>query len=132
MNCSRHLDQTSCSRWCATPSVARENAVTRKRAALASRVSRALAFPLRDLLAEQRDGSSPRSILDAREGDDAIAYAAQRNGLCPDPQGSFARFGDRFVKVSTSVPAEWIDSFCALLPACVEKARGRNEVSALF
>lgn len=49
-------------------------------------------------------------------------------------QGAYhtPRFGDRFVKISTSVPADWVDAFCALLPTAVEKARGRNEVSALF
>ncbi|MBF9235138.1 pyridoxal phosphate-dependent aminotransferase [Microvirga alba] len=41
-------------------------------------------------------------------------------------------FGDRFVKVSTSVPTEWIEEFTALLPEMVESARGLNETTKLF
>jgi histidinol-phosphate aminotransferase len=49
-------------------------------------------------------------------------------------QGAYhtPRFGDRFVKVSTTVPHEWMDALCKKLPAAVEAARGRNEVPALF
>ena len=42
------------------------------------------------------------------------------------------RFGDRFVKVSTSVPAEWVAEFCDLLPAMVEEARSLNAPPELF
>jgi aspartate/methionine/tyrosine aminotransferase len=41
-------------------------------------------------------------------------------------------FGDRFIKVSTSVPLLWAEEFVALLPAMVERARGRNEPIKLF
>lgn len=41
-------------------------------------------------------------------------------------------FGDRFIKVSVSVPTEWVDAFCAALPQAVEEARGINETVALF
>lgn len=41
-------------------------------------------------------------------------------------------FGDRFIKVSVSVPKEWVEEFCALLPEAVEQARGMNEDVALF
>jgi aspartate/methionine/tyrosine aminotransferase len=41
-------------------------------------------------------------------------------------------FGDRFIKVSTSVPSLWVEEFVALLPAMVERARGRNEPVKLF
>lgn len=41
-------------------------------------------------------------------------------------------FGDRFIKVSTSVPSLWVEEFVALLPAMVECARGRNEPVKLF
>ncbi|MGD1876810.1 MAG: pyridoxal phosphate-dependent aminotransferase [Kiloniellaceae bacterium] len=49
-------------------------------------------------------------------------------------QGSYhtPRFGDRFIKVSTTVPADWMEAFCALLPALAERARTRNEIPALF
>lgn len=33
------------------------------------------------------------------------------------------RHGDRFVKVSTSVPPAWVDEFCDALPALVERLR---------
>ncbi|KAA8994996.1 pyridoxal phosphate-dependent aminotransferase [Affinibrenneria salicis] len=40
-------------------------------------------------------------------------------------QGAYhtATFGDRFVKVSTSVPEPWAETFSALLPEMVEQAR---------
>jgi histidinol-phosphate aminotransferase len=49
-------------------------------------------------------------------------------------QGSYhtPRFGSRFVKVSTTVPTEWIDAFCRQLPEAIEAARGLNEVPDLF
>jgi aspartate/methionine/tyrosine aminotransferase len=48
-------------------------------------------------------------------------------------QGTYhtKRFGSRFVKVSLTVPEEWADKFCDLLPTMVEKARG-IDASALF
>ncbi|GGK07102.1 pyridoxal phosphate-dependent aminotransferase [Pseudomonas matsuisoli] len=49
-------------------------------------------------------------------------------------QGTYhtQRFGDRFVKISTSVPREWAQRFCALLPQMVEEARGLDVSSAQF
>jgi|SRR5665213_30722 len=49
-------------------------------------------------------------------------------------QGSYhtPRFGSRFIKVSTTVPTEWIDAFCDYLPAAIEAARGLNDVPELF
>lgn len=49
-------------------------------------------------------------------------------------QGSYhtPTFGDRFVKVSTTVPAKWVEEFVELLPEMVERARGRNEHVKLF
>ena len=49
-------------------------------------------------------------------------------------QGAYhtPRFGARFVKVSTTVPTDWIDAFCRLLPEAVEEARGLNDVPELF
>jgi len=40
-------------------------------------------------------------------------------------QGSYhtPRFGERFVKVSISVPVEWVSAFCEALPSAVESAR---------
>jgi histidinol-phosphate aminotransferase len=49
-------------------------------------------------------------------------------------QGSYhtPRFGSRFVKVSTTVPSEWVDAFCRQLPDAIAVARGINDVPELF
>jgi histidinol-phosphate/aromatic aminotransferase/cobyric acid decarboxylase-like protein len=64
---------------------------------------------------------------------EAIVEAARREGVMIR-QGRYhtARFGDRFIKVSTSVPAEWAERFCAGLPGYIETARTLNDVPALF
>ncbi len=41
-------------------------------------------------------------------------------------------FGDRFVKVSLSVPEHWVARFCELLPAMVDKARHLAPSTSLF
>jgi hypothetical protein len=50
-----------------------------------------------------------------------------RQGLYHTPT-----FGHRFVKVSTTVPEQWADAFCELLPAMVDKARTLCNVNPLF
>jgi histidinol-phosphate/aromatic aminotransferase/cobyric acid decarboxylase-like protein len=64
---------------------------------------------------------------------EAIVEAARREGVMIR-QGRYhtARFGGRFIKVSTSVPAEWAERFCAGLPGYIETARTLNDVPALF
>lgn len=49
-------------------------------------------------------------------------------------QGAYhtARFGHRFIKVSTTVPRTWADVFAAVLPEAVEQARGLKDVPPLF
>jgi aspartate/methionine/tyrosine aminotransferase len=49
-------------------------------------------------------------------------------------QGGYhtARYAERFVKISTTVPEPWIARFCELLPVMVEEARGMNDVPPLF
>jgi aspartate/methionine/tyrosine aminotransferase len=49
-------------------------------------------------------------------------------------QGAYhtPNFGDRFVKVSTSVPKSWVEEFVDLLPAMMERARGLNASGRLF
>jgi aspartate aminotransferase len=49
-------------------------------------------------------------------------------------QGSYhtAAFGDRFIKVSMSVPRGWVEEFCALLPQAAQRARGMNEAVQLY
>jgi len=41
-------------------------------------------------------------------------------------------FGSRFIKVSTSTPREWVEEFCALLPASIDEAHGMTENVQLF
>ena len=41
-------------------------------------------------------------------------------------------FGDRFVKVSTTVPTAWVEEFVDLLPVLVQQVRGQNEDVKLF
>lgn len=41
-------------------------------------------------------------------------------------------FGDRFVKVSVTVPRPWVEEFVDLLPKMIERARGLNEDVKLF
>jgi aspartate/methionine/tyrosine aminotransferase len=49
-------------------------------------------------------------------------------------QGSYhtPRFGSRFVKVSTTVPPEWVNAFCRELPDAINAARGLNDIPELF
>jgi hypothetical protein len=49
-------------------------------------------------------------------------------------QGAYhtARFGHRFVKVSTSVPGEWAERLAERLPALVETARSLNDLPPQF
>lgn len=49
-------------------------------------------------------------------------------------QGSYhtLAFGDRFIKVSLSVPPDWVADFCARLPGAVAEARGMNADVTLF
>ena len=42
------------------------------------------------------------------------------------------RFGSRFVKISTTVPSEWVDVLCKQLPAAIEVAQGMNDIPELF
>jgi histidinol-phosphate/aromatic aminotransferase/cobyric acid decarboxylase-like protein len=49
-------------------------------------------------------------------------------------QGSYhtPRFGDRFIKVSTTVPEQWAREFCELLPRIAHDVRGRIVNEPLF
>ncbi|GGF61228.1 aminotransferase [Azorhizobium oxalatiphilum] len=64
---------------------------------------------------------------------EALVEAARRQDMMIR-QGTYhtERFGDRFVKVSTSVPEGWVDIFCERLPALVDTARTLNDVGAQF
>ncbi|MGX7706602.1 pyridoxal phosphate-dependent aminotransferase [Methylobacterium sp. Gmos1] len=64
---------------------------------------------------------------------EALVECYRRRGIMIR-QGTYhtARFGDRFVKVSTSVPTPWVERFCDLLPALAEEARMLNDLPAQF
>ncbi len=64
---------------------------------------------------------------------EAIVEAARRAGVMIR-QGRYhtERFGDRFIKVSTSVPTAWAERFAEGLPGFIETARQLNDVPALF
>lgn len=64
---------------------------------------------------------------------EALVEAARREGIMIR-QGSYhtARFGHRFVKISTSVPGEWAEKLADRLPALVETARSLNDLTPQF
>ena len=64
---------------------------------------------------------------------EALVEAANRDGIMIR-QGSYhtARFGHRFVKVSTSVPRDWAEKLADRLPALVETARSLNDLPPQF
>jgi histidinol-phosphate/aromatic aminotransferase/cobyric acid decarboxylase-like protein len=64
---------------------------------------------------------------------EALVECYRRQGIMIR-QGTYhtQRFGDRFVKVSTSVPSPWVEKFCTLLPQMVAQARSLNDVPPQF
>jgi histidinol-phosphate/aromatic aminotransferase/cobyric acid decarboxylase-like protein len=64
---------------------------------------------------------------------EALVEAARRRGIMIR-QGTYhtERFGDRFIKVSTSVPEEWAERLRDAFPAIVEEARTLNDVPPQF
>ena len=68
-------------------------------------------------------GVKPEALVAAYQKHDIMI----RQGAYHTPS-----FGDRFVKISTTVPAGWVEELVELLPAMVEQARGQNEDVKLF
>lgn len=64
---------------------------------------------------------------------DALVSAFQKHDIMIR-QGAYhtPTFGDRFIKISTTVPAAWVEEFVDLLPGLVEQVRGQNEAVKLF
>lgn len=64
---------------------------------------------------------------------EALVECYRRQGIMIR-QGSYhtERFGHRFVKISTSVPAAWVERLCALLPEMVAQARMLNDLPPQF
>lgn len=64
---------------------------------------------------------------------EALVETARRDGIMIRHGRYHSEgFGDRFVKVSTSVPSQWAESLCERLPRYIETARTLNEVPELF
>ena len=64
---------------------------------------------------------------------EALVECYRRQGIMIR-QGAYhtQRFGDRFVKISTSVPQPWVERFCTLLPDMVAQARTLNDLPPQF
>jgi histidinol-phosphate aminotransferase len=64
---------------------------------------------------------------------EALVEAARREGIMIR-QGAYhtARFGHRFVKVSTSVPEDWAQRLAERFPSLVETARSLNDLPPQF
>jgi len=64
---------------------------------------------------------------------EALVECYRRQGIMIR-QGTYhtQRFGDRFVKISTSVPQAWVEKLCTLLPDMVAQARTLNDLPAQF
>ena len=71
--------------------------------------------------------------IDAGIRPEALVECFRRHGIMIR-QGTYhtARFGHRFVKISTSVPTEWVENLCRLLPILADEARKINDVPPQF
>jgi histidinol-phosphate/aromatic aminotransferase/cobyric acid decarboxylase-like protein len=64
---------------------------------------------------------------------EALASAYQEKRILIRHGGYHTKaFGSRFIKVSTSVPSEWIAEFVELLPDMLDRAAGIREMPAVF
>jgi len=64
---------------------------------------------------------------------EALCEAYLRRGIMIRQAGYHTeRYASRFVKISTTVPEEWVEAFCTLLPALVEEAAGAATAARLF
>lgn len=70
---------------------------------------------------------------DAGVRPEALVACSKKEGIMIR-QGTYhtQQFGDRFIKVSTTVPAAWVDRLCERLPDLAEAARKMNFVEAQF
>lgn len=69
--------------------------------------------------------------VDAGVKPEALVECYRKKGIMIR-QGTYHShtFGHRFIKVSTSVPEEWVVRFCELLPEMMSEAKGAISVSA--
>ena len=131
------------------------SSILSQRAAIAGLKIKSEWFP--GVLAEQRANQALiKDAVDGVPGMSVAVYPSNGNflvvecgpaGIRPDAlvaeyaerkimirQGSYhtPTFGDRFIKISTTVPSAWAEELAELLPEMVERARGRNESAQLF
>ncbi len=129
--------------------------VLAQRAALAGLEHKADWFPaVQD--AQLANQASIKAAVDAVPGLDIAVYPSNGNFLAIDVsgasvtperlceyylernmlirQGSYhtAQVGDRFIKVSTTVPSEWMAEFCDQLGEAVQVCRRQNAAGSLF
>ncbi|MDE0240447.1 MAG: pyridoxal phosphate-dependent aminotransferase [bacterium] len=64
--------------------------------------------------------------------DSLCAFYLERGILIRHGGYHSTRCGDRFVKVSTTVPSEWIDAFCGHLEEAIEWSRSATVVRTLY
>jgi aspartate/methionine/tyrosine aminotransferase len=71
--------------------------------------------------------------VDAGITPEALVSALGEHGIMVR-QGAYhtPRFGHRFVKISTTVPAAWAQALCDVLPQAVERARTLPATAALY
>jgi len=71
--------------------------------------------------------------IDAGVTPEALVSALGEHGIMVR-QGAYhtPRFGHRFVKISTTVPAAWAQALCDVLPQAVERARSLPATAALY
>src|SRR5581483_2121777 len=71
--------------------------------------------------------------IDANIRPEALVAALQEHRILIRHGGYHtATFGHRFIKVSTTVPEQWADELCALLPRVADAVRGRNDKPDVF
>jgi aspartate/methionine/tyrosine aminotransferase len=72
-------------------------------------------------------------VSDAGIAPEALVETFQRRNIMIRQGGYHTdRFASHFVKVSTTVPVEWMQEFCDQLADAVEEARGINDVGAQY
>ena len=126
-----------------------------QRAALAGLRHKAEWFP--DVQKCQRaNQASIRQAVDRVEGLETTVFPSHGNflaidtckaGFAPDNLCAFylehdilirhggyhsTRCGDRFIKVSTTVPSEWINAFCSQIEDAIEWSRSATAVQTLY
>ncbi len=131
------------------------SSILAQRAALAGLKTKDDWFPAVDA-AQRENQARIQKVASSIGGYELAVYPSHGNFLCLDVaevgvrpealcevfldhnllirQGSYhtKRFAEKFVKVSTTVPEIWVETFCDLLPQVTERARSMKSVAALY